>query len=66
MCYLGDVYNSDTCENNDIMKALDRKYPDREEMIAIVRSEAKKAGFNICIPRGDTLLNDGTKQVTLY
>ena len=35
-------------------------------MISLVRHEAKKHGFNIWIPRGDTILGDGTEQVTLY
>lgn len=31
-----------------------------------MRTVARKCGFNICIPRGDTKLNNGTRQVVLY
>jgi hypothetical protein len=31
-----------------------------------VRTFGSHRGFNICIPRGDIILQDGTLQTTLY
>jgi hypothetical protein len=42
------------------------RFFDRDEMVDQIREKCKEIGFNICIPRGDIKLNDGTKQVTLY
>jgi len=45
---------------------MGKKFYDRDAMVESVRILCKDSGFNICIPRGDIKLNDGTKQVTLY
>lgn len=42
------------------------KFDSRELLISRVRDFGKQRGFNICIPRGDITLQDGTLQVTLY
>ena len=45
---------------------VNRKFYDRDEMIETVKDYCISKGFNICIPRGDIKLQDGTEQVTLY
>ena len=42
------------------------KFFSRQELIEKVREFGGQRGFNICIPRGDIVLQDGTLQVTLY
>ncbi|CAI2361188.1 unnamed protein product [Moneuplotes crassus] len=57
-------FNDYTCQQ--IFDALDSKFLERDDLIERVRDESKRHGFNICIPRGDSVLNDGTTQITLY
>lgn len=50
----------------DIKLLLNRKFKSRSELIDRVRNFGSQRGFNICIPRGDIVLQDGTLQTTLY
>ncbi|CAI2365499.1 unnamed protein product [Moneuplotes crassus] len=50
----------------DLLELQNQKFYDRDDMIERVREVAVRNGFNICIPRGDITLNDGTQQTTLY
>lgn len=61
-------YDSDeiTPQHCDLTPIAEKRFDDRDNMIDFIRIFSKEKGFNICIPRGDIKLNDGTEQVTLY
>ena len=60
------VYYDPTRLEYDIKTSLQGKFFSRQELIEKVREFGSQRGFNICIPRGDIVLQDGTLQVTLY
>lgn len=49
-----------TLLERDIKQQLQKHFFSRQELIDKVREFGSQRGFNICIPRGDIVLQDGT------